>query len=341
MKCLVIHTAFIGDIVLSTPLLQKIKEKYPKASLYYLSTPQGASVLANNPGIDKILVYDKKGKDRTWKAFFQIWKKLRGEKFDLVFCPHRYLRSMLLATTIGAKEIISYNVAPLSFLATKKIPYDKEKHEVERLLAFVEGEEDRRYEISLYPSKEDCSLYESLEEVGRNYRYRIAIAPGSKWETKRWPLEYFQQVIESLQRNGNFMIVLVGGKEEQELPLVLGKHVWDFRGKTSLLELTSLLQGMDFVLSNDSSPLHIASSSSKPFILALFGPTTKEMGFRPWSRNSLVLEEEHLDCRPCGLHGSHHCPQKHFRCMRDLLPKRVLDALEEEIRKRTEEESKK
>ena len=104
MKILIIHTAFIGDIVLSTPMIAKIADTYPKAQIYYLTVPAGASILQNNPHLTKIISYDKKGKDKTWKAFFDLAKELRKEKFDKIYCPHRYLRSMLLSLLIGAKE---------------------------------------------------------------------------------------------------------------------------------------------------------------------------------------------------------------------------------------------
>lgn len=327
MKILIIHTAFIGDIVLSTPMIAKIAENYPNAEIHYLTVPSGAAILKNHPQLKEIKIYDKRGKQKSWRAFWQLAMELRKEKFDLVFCPHRYARSMLLTYLTGTKETIVYENAALSFLCSKKIPYQQGAHEVERLLSFVSGE-NKRYEISLYPGKEDKQLWEKIRKEAQGYEKILVIAPGSKWKTKQWPVEYFQAIITTIEKEEKFAILLVGGEEEKALNLQFGAGVWDLRGETSLLELTAILQEADFVLTNDSSPIHIASSSPKAKIIALFGPTVKSFGFTPWSKNSVVLEEE-IACRPCGLHGGNHCPKGHFLCMKQLLPERVLAEMRE------------
>lgn len=326
MKILIIHTAFIGDIVLSTPMISKIAEEYPKAKIFYLTTPAGATILKNNPHLYRIISYDKKGAQKSWKSFWNLAMSLRQEKFDLVFCPHRYLRSSLLSILTGAKEKIGYKTAALSFLFSKKIAYRKDCHEVERLLSFVKTSQTKHYEISLFPDEKDKQLWKKTKEEMQEGSEVLVIAAGSRWKTKQWPLEYFQKVIDEIQKTTNIALVLVGGKEEKEMPFSWTRGVWDLRGETTLLELTAILQEADYVLTNDSSPIHIASSSPKAKIIALFGPTVRSFGFTPWSRNSVVLEEE-LYCRPCGLHGGDTCPEKHFRCMRDLLPERVLEEI--------------
>lgn len=326
MKILIIHTAFIGDIVLSTPMITKIGETYPNAKIYYLTVPAGASILKNNPKLHKIISYDKKGMQKSWKNFWSLAMELRREKFDIVFCPHRYFRSMLLTFLTGAKQRIGYKTAPLSCLCTTKIPFQKNCHEVERLLSFIGTPAEKRYEINLYPSEQDKAIWEKTKKEMRNYKKILVIAAGSRWKTKQWPLEYFQKVIDELRKEREIAIVLIGGKEEKKIRFCLNEGIRDLRGETTLLELTSILQGADYVLTNDSSPIHIASSSPKAKIIAIFGPTVKEFGFTPWSKHSVVLEEE-LSCRPCGLHGGDSCPEKHFRCMKDLVPERVLEEI--------------
>ena len=121
MNLLVIHTAFIGDIALSTPLLAKIKDKYPNAKLYYLTTPAGASLLKNNPKIEKVIIFDKKGKDKGIGGFFRITKELRKYRFSKVFILHRYLRSSLIGYFSGAEEKIGFDTASGSFLYDKKV----------------------------------------------------------------------------------------------------------------------------------------------------------------------------------------------------------------------------
>jgi len=135
MNILIIHTAFIGDIVLSTALVSKVKEKYPDSNIYYLTTPLGKEILKNNPKIKEIIVYDKRGKDKGFKAFISFIRKIRKLKIDVCLTPHRYLRSSILSLLSGASIRVGYDIASLAFVYNKKIKYDKTKHEVEKLLS--------------------------------------------------------------------------------------------------------------------------------------------------------------------------------------------------------------
>ena len=123
------------------------------------------------------------------------------------------------------------------------------------------------------------------------------------------------------------MIVITGGKEEREIELNLDSKVLDLRGEISLLELAELTKRAILVVSNDSAPIHITSAFPNTRIVGIFGPTVKEFGFFPWSKNSKVFEINGLYCRPCAIHGGNFCPEKHFRCMREITP----DLVENEI----------
>lgn len=329
MRILIIHTAFIGDIVLSTPLVRKLKDRYPDSYITYVTTPAGASILKNNPCINEIIEYDKRGAHKGLRGIYQLGKRLRYENFNLVITPHRYLRSSVLSWLSRCPVRKGYDVAAGSFLFTEKIHYDKSKHEVEKLLSFVEsnGETKERYEIELFPDKKSWEKVENIwKSNGLEDKKTVVIAPGSKWFTKQWPVEYFNQVIDELSKDENIKIVAVGGKDEMSIPLHKEKIV-DLRGATSLLDLAAVLSKGDIVITNDSSPIHIASAFEKTRIIALFGPTVKEFGFFPWSKNSEVLEVKNLSCKPCGIHGGKKCPQNHFRCMKDITPDKVIEAV--------------
>lgn len=326
IRILIIHTAFIGDIVLSTPLVKKLKEVYPWSDITYVTTPAGASILRNNPNISEIIEYDKRGKHKGLKGIYQLGKRLKYENFNLVITPHRYLRSSVLSWLTGSPVRKGYKNAAASFLYTEKIPYDKKKHEVEKLLSFVSGKEDKRYEIELYPNEQDVK---KVNEMLKGYEGKklILLAPGSKWFTKKWPLEYFNEIIGQLKNREDIITGIIGGADELALNVVTGGNVVDFRGKTSLLELAELIKRSELVVTNDSSPIHIASAWKDVEILAIFGPTVKELGFFPWSKNSVIFETEGLPCRPCSLHGGDKCPQKHFKCMLDIKPEIVLNEI--------------
>ena len=326
MNILIIHTAFIGDIVLSTALVSKIKEKYPDSDIYYLTTPLGKEILKNNPKIKEIIVYDKRGKDKGFGAFISFVRKIRKLKIDVCLTPHRYLRSSILSFLSGAKIRIGYDIASLSFVFNKKIKYDRTKHEVEKLLSFID-DSPNRYELEMYPSEKDKIRIDTLLKNLSENKKIILIAPGSKWFTKRWPEEYFRILIQNLVKRDDLLIVITGGKEEREIDLNLDSKVLDLRGEISLLELAELTKRAILVISNDSAPIHITSAFPNTRIVGIFGPTVKEFGFFPWSKNSKVFEINGLYCRPCAIHGGNFCPEKHFRCMREITP----DLVENEI----------
>ena len=326
MNILIIHTAFIGDIVLSTALVSKVKEKYPDSNIYYLTTPLGKEILKNNPKIKEVIVYDKRGKDKGFGAFISFVRRIRKLKIDVCLTPHRYLRSSILSILSGAKIRVGYDIASLSFVFNKKIKYDKTKHEVEKLLSFVD-DDTKRFELEMYPNEKDKLKIDTLVKNLSENKKIILIAPGSKWFTKKWPEEYFKILIQNLIKRDDLLVVITGGKEEKEIELELDSKVLDLRGEISLLELAELTKRASLVVSNDSAPIHITSAFPNTRIIGIFGPTVKELGFFPWSKNSKVLEINSLYCRPCAIHGGNSCPEKHFRCMREITP----DLIENEI----------
>ncbi|MDP0488840.1 MAG: glycosyltransferase family 9 protein [Fusobacterium sp. JB021] len=329
MRILIIHTAFIGDIVLSTPLIKKIKQSYENCSITYVTTPIGAEILKNNPNLNNIIIYDKKGKHKGLNGIWDLGKRLRYENFNMVITPHRYLRSSILAWLSRSPIRKGYDIAAGAFLFSEKIHYDKKKHEVEKLLSFINCEKTnkKRYDIELFPGKKDIEFADSIwQKYNLNDFKVVSINPGSKWFTKQWPIEYFNILINNFKKYKNIKVLVLGGPEETNLS-ISSKHIIDLRGKTSLLELAEILKRSDIVVTNDSSPIHIASAFKKPRIFAIFGPTIKEFGFFPWSLNSEIFETKNLECRPCGIHGGNSCPEKHFKCMKSITPDKVFNKI--------------
>jgi len=331
-KFLIIHTAFIGDIVLSTPIIEKIKKNSPQSEIYYLTTPQGAAVLKNNPDLKEVLVYDKKNSDRGVKGFIKIVNKIRELNIDEAIIPHRYLRSSAIPFFAGIKSRIGYEIASGSFLLTKKREYKKNLHEVERVLSLAEGSDNGDMSIKLYPSNAEVEKVETLWKTkGLEGKKVVVLAPGSKWFTKMWPTQYFNELLKKLALHKEIKVLVIGGKDEESLEIEKTENVENIIGKSSLLELKAIFDRSDVVVTNDSSPIHIASAT-EIFIIAIFGATVREFGFYPWSKNSMVIETEGLKCRPCGIHGGKSCPEGHFKCMMDIKPETVYN----EIIKRVE-----
>ena len=296
MKILIIHTAFIGDIVLSTPLIQKLKDLYPKSEIDYLTLPTNQSVLYNNPNLNEIILYDKKGKDKGIKGFLKVLKILKQKKYDYAVIPHRFIKSILLAKLAKIPDIVGFDVATGSSLLDKKVHYDMKKHEVERLLNLV-GYEGKRIPVRIYPAKENFVKIEKILKnsgyTGKKEQKLILVAPGSQRPEKMWPIEKYREIIERLKKNKNYFIGITGSKSEKELPLNFekDKNVIDFRGEISLVEFGALISKADVVVGNDSSPIHIASGFEKPFVIGIFGPGKRSLGFFPWTEKSNVIED--------------------------------------------------
>jgi len=296
MKILIIHTAFIGDIVLSTPLIQKLKDLYPKSEIDYLTLPTNQSVLYNNPNLNEIILYDKKGKDKGIKGFLKVLKILKQKKYDYAVIPHRFIKSILLAKLAKIPDIVGFDVATGSSLLDKKVHYDMKKHEVERLLNLV-GYEGKKIPVRIYPAKENFVKIEKMLKnsgyTGKKEQKLILVAPGSQRPEKMWPIEKYREIIERLKKNKNYFIGITGSKSEKELPLNFekDKNVIDFRGEISLVEFGALISKADVVVGNDSSPIHIASGFEKPFVIGIFGPGKRSLGFFPWTEKSNVIED--------------------------------------------------
>ena len=152
----------------------------------------------------------------------------------------------------------------------------------------------------------------------------VCMAPGSVWPTKQWPVDHFLRVADQLYKKG-FRTVLVGSSNERLLGEELqskAPHCHSLIGDLSLMESTMVLARSQGLVCNDSGAMHIASLLTLP-TLALFGPTVTELGYKPWNPKAHVFEIKELLCRPCGQHGSHHCPIGTHQCMTSIDPDQV------------------
>lgn len=329
---LVAQTAFLGDLVLTTPLFRALKRLFPAARLTLLTTPQAAPLVEEDPHLDRIITYDKKGGE----TLFAAAKKLRGEKFDLLLAPHRSHRTSILGFLSGVPTRVGYREAGFSFLHTRTVPRPMDAHEVDRILALlqplgVKAKEEDRALFCGFTAAEAQSVDALLRAGGVGPGEKVAgLCPGSVWATKRWPAEYWAELADMLTGAG-WRVALVGGPDDRETAakvVALAKaELVDGVGKTKLKALPAWLSRCGLFVTNDSAPLHVAAARGVPTV-AIFGPTVKSLGFFPFHVNSRVVEAP-LDCRPCGLHGHAACPEKHFRCMLDVKPSAVFAVCEE------------
>ena len=314
-KILIIQTASIGDVILATPLLEKMHYIYPDAEIDLLIKKGNESLFTAHPFLHKLLIWDKKEK---YKNLFKILKEIRGTKYDTVINVQRFASSGILTVLSGAKVTIGFSKNPFSFLFTKKITHKigkehKDIHEINRNLELLyDFKCDQKFSIKLYPSTKDFAEIEKYTKL--DY---ICIAPASLWKTKQYPTEKWIEFIKSLTNSYN--IYLLGSKQDinlcdQIIEQSGHKGVLNLAGKLSMLESAALMKTAKMNFVNDSAPLHLASSMNAK-TTAIFCSTVTEFGFGPLSEDSIVIQTaEQLHCRPCGLHGYNECPEKHFKC---------------------------
>lgn len=327
-KILVIQTAFIGDVILLTPLLSAIKQQYPGHRLDVLVIPACVAILENNPQMDRIISYDKRGRQKGWQGFLTLARQLAAEHYDLVICPHRSARSALLTRWSKAATRIGFDKNSLSWCFTHIVRYESARHEIDRNLDLLSalGIALPRQRPAVYPDEQDVQAVAQLTAPLDKNRPWAALAPGSVWPTKRWPERHYQKLAQLLLNDG-WGVFLIGGREDQPLcNRIAGtghRYLVDASGRLSLRASAELLRRCRWLVANDSAPLHLASAMNTPTI-ALFGPTVPAFGFAPVAEGSLVLEES-LDCRPCSIHGSKHCPIKTHDCLQRIAGEAVFE----------------
>lgn len=332
-RILIIQTAFLGDVILCTPLIKATRKLFPDSIISFLLIPETKNILDNYPHLNEITVYDKKRKDKGVKNFFKMVKKIKRGNFDLALIPHRYLRSALLAYLAKIPQRIGFDKGSGSFLFTHKVTYQNNSHEVERnlsLLNYFTGDLlDKNPE--LFPRSEDFSYaQELLKDLAIDESDKIVgIAPGSIWATKRWLPERFTEVSDRLIKEAGAKVIFLGSKKDEKLCLEIANLMKEkpiiLAGKTNILQSAAIISKCKVILSGDSAPVHIASAMKTP-VVAIFGSTIPEFGFAPYGEGHLIIEKK-MDCRPCGIHGKDKCPKKHFKCMTEITTHEVFEAL--------------
>lgn len=328
-KFLIIQTAFIGDAVLATGIVEKLHQHFPSAEIDFMVRKGNEALLKDHPFLNEVLVWDKqKNKYRNW---WRMLKQVRLRKYDTVINVQRFAATGLLTGFSRAKEKIGFNKNPFSFLFTKKIKHivadgDKTLHETERnneLIKHLTGTLIAK--PRLYPSVAD-------EKAVNEYIKPpfITISPASVWFTKQYPADKWVQFIDLLPHR--YTIYLLGAPGDAALAENIrqnAKHpaINILCGKLSFLQSAALMKHADMNYVNDSAPMHFASAVNAP-VTAVYCSTLPSFGFGPLSDKSFIVErEEPLYCRPCGLHGRKECPEGHFKCAYDIREQQLINSL--------------
>jgi heptosyltransferase-2 len=337
---LVVQTSFLGDVVLTTPLLAELARRGP---VDVVVRPDAAAVLANHPDVRRLVVYDKRGRDAGVGGLWRLGRRLHaGGPYAAAYMAQGSPRSAALALVAGCRERVGFdtsrNARPLY---TRVVRFRRDRHHAERLWALAapaadpeRTPTDDELRPRLYPGPGERATVDALladldaggAAAGGSGAGLVAFAPGSVWATKRWP--YYAELGAELAAESP--VVVVGGPGDRELAAAIvaacppGRAL-DATGRLSLLASAELIARARLLVTNDSAPLHLASAVGTP-TLAIFGPTVPAFGFGPLAPGSVTAGVVDLACRPCDPHGPRVCPLGHWRCMRDQAPARIAEA---------------
>lgn len=331
---LVIQTAFLGDMVLTTPLLAELARQGP---VDVVATPANAGLLANHPAVRELFVYEKRHADGGLSGLLRQARRLRRRAYSAAYLAQGSTRSALLALLAGIPLRVGFGSSAGRWLYTERVPYRENLHHAERLwrLAAPAGTEPTLEDLRphLVPgAAEEAAAAAILDaQATDDGRPLVVLAPGSVWATKRWP--YYPALAAALASRAR--IAIIGGAGDAELAAeiaavvagVNGAQLVDATGRLSLLASAALVSRAAVLVTNDSAPLHLASAVGTPTV-AIFGPTVPEFGFGPLAPHSITLGHTTLTCRPCDRHGPAKCPLGHWRCMREFDKMAVLEAVE-------------
>ncbi|MBN1154585.1 lipopolysaccharide heptosyltransferase II [candidate division KSB1 bacterium] len=326
-KILVIQTAFLGDVIMSTPIFKGLKTIYPDVKIDVVVTKQNKDILKNNPHINEIIVFNKKNIFDKIVNMIRLIYRFRKTRYGLAVSVQGSFTSSLLMILSGISKRVGFYRQKL---LTNPVSIPKGLHIRERVGLLLQELKRSEYDLDteLFTSRDDRNKMDEI--VKKEGNFRLGIAPGSIRETKKWPYHYFIALLNELPYNID--VYLIGGPgdinlAQQILSRTINKNIQNTIGSLSLLESTELISRMDLMLTNDSAPLHMANAVNTP-VFAFFGPTVRRFGCYPYREKDRILEVD-LYCRPCGKHGEKRCPEKHFKCMKNLTPSFVLENIKQ------------
>ena len=342
-RALVVQTAFLGDVVLTLPLVQSLRRAHVATEIDVVVIPAARGIVENHPDVRRVIVFDKRGRDRGMAGLLRIARRLRDGSYEMALVPHRSLRSALLVRLGRIRRSIGFDRSQGKFLFTDVVTYQPDLHEVERNLSLLGplGIEVHPPEPPwIFPTTNDRSIVGELLGgfAGKQPEELVAIAPGTVWKTKQWPAERFGEVGKRLVSRG-FAVVFIGGESDRLVCETLAQRCGSDRarsvaGRLTLLQSAELIRRSRLLISNDSAPTHMAVATGTP-ALAIFGATVPAFGFAPFGQLNSVIELVGLKCRPCSIHGGDDCPIGTFECMIGISVEMVVERALRQLEKRS------
>jgi heptosyltransferase-2 len=332
-KICVIQTAFIGDVVLSTSLLESLHLHYPSAQIDIVVRKGNEALFTKHPFINQVLIWDKQ--EHKYANWFRILKQLRTQKYDALVNVQRYAATGLWTIFSRAKIKVGFDKNPASFLFTHKVKHQEMQvglHEIQKNLALIQALDATiaLCKPRLYPSVSDFEKVSPYQD-----QPYICIAPASVWFTKQFPIQQWITFLNDLNFEGK--VFIIGGPGDKAIgdeiidavsPSAKMKNsVINLAGKFHFLSSAALQKNALLNYVNDSAPMHFASAVNAP-VAAIYCSTIPDFGYGPLSDNSFIIQtQKQLACKPCGVHGKKACPLGHFNCANSIRKEQLYDPL--------------
>ena len=331
---LIIKMSSLGDVLHTLPFVAELRERFPQARLTWLVHPQFSGFVPDPPMVDEVIYFDKvkfnkMSLGKKWSCFKEMRSLLHSRNFDLVIDMQGLFKSAVLAAISGCNNRIGYcEMREGSGLVSKAITGAHAKdHVIERYLDVARylgcAIKDIRFPMPDL-QKEWQAVQEKTEAVKEPY---VVLVPGARWETKKWPIEYFSELAEMILRDGK-QVMLAGGPEDTSLGSQitrLSPGVTDLTGKTGLRELGALIQHSTAYISGDTGPLFIAAAMKRPLI-ALYGPTRPDRT-GPYGSSEAVIIRAPVSCAGC---LKKRCSK--WICMKAITPEMVFDEYKKKVK---------
>ncbi len=326
-RLLVIRLSSIGDVVLTTPLVRRLRAKFPNAEIHFLTKPAFAPLVLYNPNLTKVFAPETFNK----ASFYDICIDLQHNGHSAQLRPHAHTTFRYRKENWKKFLLVNFKVNLYSGYTSTAERY------INAVAPLGLADDNEGCEIFLDDASKAFAAKQVEQNSNRPKPPVLAVAYGARHFTKRFPAERFSSVLNRLLEKYALEIWLLGGKEDSTIgeeiyrSIAQKERVKNFAGTCSLLESAALIEHADAMLCNDTGLMHIAAAFQKP-IVALFGSSVAEFGFLPYRSPHSILEVKNLTCRPCSHIGRDRCPEKHFRCMTDIDDERIIAAVKTMLR---------
>jgi heptosyltransferase-2 len=340
-KILIIRLSSLGDVLLASPLVRSLREKFKNAQIDFLIRSEYIDIVRHNPHLTNVVELNAR---EGFPELRKLKKHIYQEKYHVILDIHKNLRSIYLCWGMQLRGTQIYKIKKQQFVRFLLIKlkinlYQKFKSRIipvwEKYLQTADrlGIDSRNGTLELFlPAAAENRTVEFLNGLPGT-KWEIVVAPGAKHFTKRWPPEYFAELIKQINRGWEYQVILVGDNHdkpviEKILDLIPKNIAISTAGFFSIIETSAIIKRAKLIISNDSGIMHIAKAFNRPLV-AIFGSTVKEFGFYPSNKETVVIERAGLQCRPCSHIGRKACPKKHFKCMKDITPEMIIQTVEE------------